>query len=198
MTVVTSPGLRERKKDATREALHRAAVKLAIAHGFEHVTVEAVADEAGVSRRTFSNYFANKEGALLYGDRQRMRVLVDIVRSRPADEPAWTALTCAAADFYHRFGDLDPEAVARNRLVKRHSALVAQQVRTFTELERELAAEIATRSGDGGGVRARLTAAVFLAALRVALGVWLDRPTGTSLSELVNESLTEAGRGFAE
>lgn len=197
MTVVTEPGLRERKKAATRQALHQAAVKLAISYGFEHVTVEAVADEAGVSRRTFSNYFANKEEALLYGDRERMRVLVDIVRSRPADEPAWTALTRGAADFYRRFGDLDPEAVARNRLVKAHPALVVQQVKTFTELERDLEAEIAARTGDGGGAPARLTAAVFLAALRVALGVWLDRPSGTSLWDLVDESLTTAGRGFA-
>ena len=59
------PGLRERKKAATRQALHEAAVRLAIAHGPDRITVEAVADEAGVSRRTFSNYFANKEEALL-------------------------------------------------------------------------------------------------------------------------------------
>lgn len=198
MTVVTEPGLRERKKAATRQALHEAAVKLTIAYGLEHVTVEAVADEAGVSRRTFSNYFANKEDALLYGDRQRMRLLVDIVRSRPAGEPAWTALTRAAAEFYRRYGDLDPEAVTRYRLVKRHPTLVAQQVRTFTELERDLAAEITARSGDDHGVRARLTAAVFLTTLRVTLNVWLDQPPGTSLWDLVDESLTRTGRGFAE
>src|SRR3954468_1297252 len=79
-----APGLRERKKAATRHALHEAAVRLAIAHGPARVTVEAIADEAGVSRRTFSNYFANKEEALLYGDHQRIRAMVEMVRARPA------------------------------------------------------------------------------------------------------------------
>jgi hypothetical protein len=46
-------------------------------------------------------------------------------------------------------------------------------------------------------VRARLTAAVFLAALRVSLNVWLDQPAGVALWDLVRESLAGAGRGFA-
>ncbi|NED89115.1 TetR family transcriptional regulator, partial [Streptomyces sp. SID11233] len=61
-------GLRERKKAATREAVHKAALSLAVEHGFEHVTVEAIADAAGISRRTFSNYFTAKEDAVLWGE----------------------------------------------------------------------------------------------------------------------------------
>jgi AcrR family transcriptional regulator len=62
---VTSPvGLRERKKTATRQALHEAAVRLAVERGVDNVTIEAIADAASVSRRTFSNYFAGKEQAL--------------------------------------------------------------------------------------------------------------------------------------
>src|SRR3954468_9882269 len=128
MTVAVEPGLRERKKAATRQALHEAALRLTTEHGADRVTVEAIADEAGVSRRTFSNYFANKEQALLYGDQQRMRALIDLVRSRPAGESPWAALTGAAEEFYRRLGDLDPEMVARSRLVRSHPALVAQQV----------------------------------------------------------------------
>jgi AcrR family transcriptional regulator len=199
MTVAVEPGLRERKKAATRQALHEAALRLTTEHGADRVTVEAIADEAGVSRRTFSNYFANKEQALLYGDQQRMRALIDLVRSRPAGESPWAALTGAAEEFYRRLGDLDPEMVARSRLVRSHPALVAQQVNTFAELERELSGEIAARldAADRTGVRARLTAVAFLAALRVSLNVWLDQPAGTRLWDLVRQSLTQAGQGFA-
>jgi AcrR family transcriptional regulator len=64
--VVTSPaGLRERKKTATRQALHESAVRLAVERGVDNVTIEAIADAAEASRRTFSNYFAGKEQALL-------------------------------------------------------------------------------------------------------------------------------------
>jgi AcrR family transcriptional regulator len=196
---MTVTGLRERKKASTRQALHEAAMRLAIAHGADRLTVEAIADEAGVSRRTFSNYFANKEQALLHGDHQRMQGLLEIVRARPADEPPWTALTAAAEEFYRRLGDLDPEWVARGRLLRSHPTLAAQQVNTFAGWERELSAEVALRlSGpDPSGVRARLTSAAFLAALRVALNVWLDQPPGTRLWDLVRVSLDEAGRGFA-
>lgn len=192
-----APGLRERKKAATRYALHEAAVHLAIAHGPERLTVEAIADEAGVSRRTFSNYFANKEEALLYGDHQRIRALLEKVHARPAAEPPWTALSRAAEEFYQQLGDLDPEWVAQGRLVRTQPALIAAQAQTFAALERELAAEVAEREGRAG-VRAQLTAATFLAAMRVSLNVWLDQPPGTPLWGVVHEALAEAGRGFGD
>src|SRR5918997_803418 len=111
-------GLRERKRAATRQALHAAAVRLAIEHGADRVTVEAIADEAGVSRRTFSNYFANKEQALLHGDHQRMHALVEVVRARPADERPWVALTHAAEEFYRSLGEVDPQWAAQGDLVR--------------------------------------------------------------------------------
>lgn len=206
MTAPTvEPGLRERKKVATRRALHDAALRLAMEHGAERVTVEAIADEAGVSRRTFSNYFANKEEALLHGDRERMQALIAIVRARPAGEDPWQALTAAAEEFYRHLGVLDPELVARGRLVRSLPTLVAAQVQMFAALELEIEAAVAARTPpppgaaqpDRWGVRARLTAATFMAALRVALNVWLDRPPGTPLIAIVRASLAEAGRGFA-
>jgi AcrR family transcriptional regulator len=200
MTTTTAEvGLRERKKAATRQALHQAAVRLAIAHGADKITVEAVADEAGVSRRTFSNYFASKEEALLYGDHQRIAVLIGMVRARPADEGSWEALTEAAREFYRQLGELDPEWVAQTRLLRSQPALLAQQLNTFAAVERELAATVTVRTTepDPSGVRARLAAATFMAALRVALHIWLDAPADTSLSDLVDRALAEAGRGFA-
>ena len=87
--------LRDRKKAATADALYRAAVRLAIARGLDDVTVEAIADEAEVSRRTFSNYFANKEDALLHGDRARMRRLLDELRG--GHRPRRRGAPCGAA-----------------------------------------------------------------------------------------------------
>jgi AcrR family transcriptional regulator len=198
MSTAAEPGLRERKKAATRQALHAAAMRLAIEHGFDRVTVEAVADEAGVSRRTFSNYFGSKEEALLYGDYQRIHLLIEQVRARPAAEAPWAALTAAAEQFYLQLGELDPQWIAQSRLVRAQPALVAAQVQTFAALERDLSAEIGARTGeDPASVRVRMTSAAFLASLRVALHIWLDEPPGTDMWDLVSEALAEAGRGFA-
>ncbi|GAA1682699.1 hypothetical protein GCM10010977_30490 [Citricoccus zhacaiensis] len=60
-----STSLRERKKTETWHAIHDAAAELALDDDTKHVTVEAIASEAGISQRTFFNYFPTKEDAIL-------------------------------------------------------------------------------------------------------------------------------------
>jgi AcrR family transcriptional regulator len=197
--VDTSTGLRERKKAATRQALHEAALRLALRHGLDGVTSEAVADAAGVSRRTFSNYFANKEEALLHADLTRMRLLLELLHARPSDEPPWTALTASARELLTHLGDRDPDWVARVRLIRQHPSLMVHQVAMYASLERDLADAISSRlPGDPTGMRARLIAAGFLAALRVATNTWLDQPVGTSLSRLVDQALRTIAAPFPD
>ncbi len=57
--------LRERKRAETRAKLADAALELVLRDGLETVTVEQISDRAGVSRRTFFNYFDSKDDALL-------------------------------------------------------------------------------------------------------------------------------------
>ena len=58
-------GLRERKKRQSRIAMHRAALELVHEHGLSGVTVEAIAQRAGVSTRTFFNHWTTKESAII-------------------------------------------------------------------------------------------------------------------------------------
>ncbi|PRZ05689.1 TetR family transcriptional regulator [Isoptericola sp. CG 20/1183] len=58
-------GLRARKKRARADAIVDAAQRLVLAHGFDAVTVEAIAEAAGISPRTFFNYFESKDDAVL-------------------------------------------------------------------------------------------------------------------------------------
>ncbi len=58
-------GLRERKRRATEAALRRAAVDLASEQGFDAITIDEICRRAGVSPRTFFNYFPSKEDAVL-------------------------------------------------------------------------------------------------------------------------------------
>jgi AcrR family transcriptional regulator len=58
-------GLRERKKQQTRAAIHDAAFRLIEEHGLEATTIEQICQEADVSSRTFFNYFPSKAAAAL-------------------------------------------------------------------------------------------------------------------------------------
>ncbi|GGF42059.1 TetR family transcriptional regulator [Marmoricola endophyticus] len=61
----TEPGLRERKRLATRARIEKAAVELVLADGLDGATIEAISERAEISARTFFNYFDSKDAAVL-------------------------------------------------------------------------------------------------------------------------------------
>lgn len=174
-------------------------MRLAMEHGLERLTVEAIADAANVSRRTFSNYFTSKEEALLYGDQERVQELLDALRARPRDESPWTALTATARELVpHSSQGPDPEWVERARFIRSHPTLLSAQIAQFSHAERDLASELVTRMppGERSMTMARLMAGCFLTAVRVATQAWLDSPVGTSLADVAQRVLAQAGDRF--
>src|SRR5260370_11787263 len=81
------PGRREQNKRATREALQAAAWRSIESHGFAATTVEAVAEAAGVSGRTFFRYFASKEDVVLGDLDAALREFCEAFANRPPGEP---------------------------------------------------------------------------------------------------------------
>src|SRR6202035_6107292 len=88
-----SSGLRERKKVAPRQSLEEAAIRLAVERGLDKVLVEDIADAAGVSARTFNNYFASKYEAICALQQDRALRIGDVLRARPAGESLWESVT---------------------------------------------------------------------------------------------------------
>ncbi|GAA4081834.1 TetR family transcriptional regulator [Actinomadura miaoliensis] len=191
-------GLRERKKAATREALSRAAVRLVLARGVEGVTVEAIADEAGVSPRTFHNYFPGKEEAIVAPLVDGVRALIDGVRARPADEPIWETLRQAALEVLGPVGDPE-ETVALLHAVKDNPALVAWHMRGFVELQEELCAAVAERTGTDAerDLYPRLMAGTVGLALRAAIDLWTEGKTDTDITALFEDAFARLRAGLA-
>src|SRR3954462_15856175 len=78
-------GLRERKKQATRLAIHEAALRLVSEHGLDRVSVDDIAERADVSPRTFFNYFPAKDDAVLGLDPDLSHQQIEEFLARPAD-----------------------------------------------------------------------------------------------------------------
>ncbi len=128
-------GLRERRRRQTSVDIRDAAVGLARERGFDRVTIEEICIEAGISPRTFFNYFPNKESAIAYGPSDIPPELVaDFVAAGPAPYSVVLAelITLAA----HHLRDVPPareQAVGMLELAKTTPAVLAA---FLAELER--------------------------------------------------------------
>jgi AcrR family transcriptional regulator len=196
-----APGRRERKKLATRAAVREAALRLAVRHGVENVTVEQIAAAADVAERTFFNHFATKEDAVVAAAAAGAEALVAEFRARPPAEPVLRALREAVLVVMDRTDAAGREHLTALRLIRDSPSLVPRQMAVLTAQEDALAGAIAERTG-GGGVYPQLVAAAALAALRVVLGRWLDQggddgtPPLDVLRAEVDDALTRLADGL--
>lgn len=196
-------GLRERKKQETRAALSWAALRLAVERGISGVTVEDIAAEAGVSPRTFNNYFASKYEAIVWRHLDRFARITDELHGRPATEPLWTALTGAATEV---FRTPDPAAgpttewTAGVRLLLQQPELRGEFVKAAAAAERELAAAIATRTGTDPDqdMYPRLVAAAVGTAVHVASEQWLRADPPVALAPLLADALRQFAAGLPD
>ncbi len=194
----STPGLRERKKQATRTALSDAALRLAIERGAENVLVEDIAAAAGVAPRTFNNYFPSKEAAIVAEGTGRAEMMRDAFRARPDAEPLWTALRQATAELFAGQDEPDRAWVAKARLIKATPALRIEQLKSDTAVQRLLADEIArrTRTDPHRHLYPRLAAAAVISAVRAALDHWLDAGQTGPLGSVVDKALAQLADGL--
>jgi AcrR family transcriptional regulator len=193
------PGLRERKKQQTREALSWAALRLAVEHGLGNVLVEDIAAEAGVSPRTYNNYFSSKAEAITWRHLDRARRMADLLRARPPGEPLWESITCAAvAQAGGERASPEPEWIAGVRLMLSEPELQGEFLRAEAAAERECAAVIAERTGSHAGrdMYPLLVAAAIGAAIRVANEQWLRAEPPVPLAPLLRDALTQIAAGL--
>ncbi|QLY28464.1 TetR/AcrR family transcriptional regulator [Nocardia huaxiensis] len=172
-------GFREQKKQATREALREAALRLALERGPENVRVDDIAEAAGVSPRTYNNYFSSREQAIVAAvTTERETRVAAAVAARPATVPLADAVIDAIVDQYTTQSESGRDALL---LITTRPALRDAFVHAATAIEHPLTDAIAGRLGDADPHTARVLAAAVTAAVRIALQQWLQ-PTALSLA----------------
>jgi AcrR family transcriptional regulator len=190
--------LRERKKQQTQEALSWAALRLSVERGFGQVLVEDIAAAAGVSPRTFNNYFSSKAEAIAWRNLDRGRRVADHIRERPRDEPLWETVTAALLSQYGA-GEPGEGWTAGVRLMLTDPALFGEYLKANAAAERACAAAIAERLGSSPtDMYPRLVAAAMGAAHRVATDQWLHADPPVSLEVLMRDALRQLAAGLPE
>ncbi|MFG2502168.1 TetR/AcrR family transcriptional regulator [Streptomyces sp. NPDC048441] len=195
-----APGLRERKKRATRAALADAAVRLAAEHGAENVTVEAISGAAGVSARTFFNYFDSHDDAFLMIDEEVGERIRRAVREGPADLPVLDVLREAFAGELLDIEERHEIWSLRAKVFQRSPHLLVRGLGAHMAEESELARAVAERLGGapGGavGLYPRLVAAVSTTAIRVAIEDWCGRTTDVAFVDVFRLTFEHLAAGL--
>jgi AcrR family transcriptional regulator len=185
MEAVSDVGLRERKKQATRESLIEVALELFAADGVDAVSVEQIAARVEVSARTFHRYFTSKDDVLFADSDDRRRRIVEALDARPADEPLLDTLRAAALVLVEGVA-VDPRRERiRQRIVEGNDRLRARSLRNSEEFADVLAAHVARRLGvRPDAAHPRLLAGWTLASLRVVHRRWLEHPRVDLVAEV--------------
>ncbi|MGI5337839.1 TetR family transcriptional regulator [Streptomyces sp. CA-181903] len=204
-------GLRERKKQRTRNALTLHALELFARKGYDGTTVDEIAEAADVSQRTFFRYFANKEEVALALQEIEEAVALDALESRPPEEPPLTAMCQAALATWDAMSRAIEDVVplelhlTTQRMIESTPPLLAARLRRLGHLEDRLAAEIARREGVDLATdpRPRVLVAACSGVLRAASRVWGEKENGdlddllrlvTDYLGLLGPALTDAWR----
>jgi len=167
------PGRRDRKKQQTRAALIAAALRLVDERGIERVTVEEISEAADVSTRTFFNYFATKDDALIGDPIVDAADLHERLLAAPADLPLLSALMLALAPAIDQIeADRDMWRL-RLRVIKNNPALLPALFARGNEVEADFVAAIAARVRVGADdLYPALAASVVGAAFRCSMMRW--------------------------
>jgi AcrR family transcriptional regulator len=147
MQAASPLSLRDRRRAETWSALHEAAASMALDNGIENVTIEAIADRAGVSPRTFFNYFSAKEDAMLG-------------LQEPVLEPEVLAEFSVGEDLLDRVARLllavirstfGGDEATRHALIERYPQLLQRRMQYVAKVEGMVREVVAERLADTPG-----------------------------------------------
>jgi AcrR family transcriptional regulator len=179
-----------RWEQGAEDRLREAALALFLEHGYENVTVAQITERAGLTRRTFSRYFADKRDVLFAGSDQLPAALAEAVSTADAELTPFEALLSAL----ERVGDVvaaraAPHAAQRQAIVESSVELKERGHSKFADVADAL--DAALRQRGAAPSTASLLANVGVTLFRTAFRRWVEEPDAAACSARVREAADE-------
>jgi AcrR family transcriptional regulator len=159
-------GLRERKKQRTREQIVERAMALFDERGFEHVTIADIAAAADIAPRTFFSYFPSKEDVVFHDFGLMFDAIKERIDERAEGESTMDALRAFLAALFAQLDHRDPAEQCRRRVISASPSLQQYDRELVGRIEHVIADGLARDLGvEPGSLRARVVAAAAAAGL---------------------------------
>lgn len=138
--VVPAEGARDRKRRETRERIAETALRLFLANGYEGTTLDVIAAEAGISRRTFFSYFDSKDDIVMFWQEAGWASMrADLLKTSP-DVPPLDAVRDLMIEYISRY--TTEEMTTLDRLVRSSETLLARKQTFYARQEQALFATL--------------------------------------------------------
>ncbi|KQQ27094.1 transcriptional regulator [Methylobacterium sp. Leaf123] len=166
-------GRRERKRRETHRRVTEAALGLFASQGYEATTLDAIAEAAGIARRTFFHYFASKEAILAAWQSDLPEVFRDALLNEPIDQSPLDAVLRVHLKLAAHYDD--GQAIVIDRIIRSNAQLRAGNQAKYLHLE-QVTAEALHRLWPEPERRnaLRMVAMVSVGALRLAIERWSE------------------------
>jgi len=163
-------GLRERNRVETKRRIADAGIKLFAAQGYDQTTIDAIAEAAGISRRTFFHYFASKDEILATLQVGLGATLVDALARVPDGTPLWPALRKAMLLAIEPYAGED--LIKIDRLMRSSEAIQTRKLASYASDEMLLFETFSKRWPERPVLDLRMAAMTTIGLARVSLDVW--------------------------
>lgn len=190
------PGLRERKKIKTREAIRAATYALVAEQGYDATTIDQIAERAEVSPSTVFRYFPTKEDIVLTDEQDP--ILLEKLRTRPADEPLADTMRYVMREGARLGMDEDPEvARLRTHLMVQIPAVRSRMMESMSVVGRTLCVAVGERTGrDPDSLEVRVYTMSLLGGLMETALYWGEHGHEDDFTALLDRTLDVLEHGL--
>jgi AcrR family transcriptional regulator len=172
-----------------RARLQEAALALFGEHGYEETTVAEIAERAGLTKRTFFRYFADKREVLFGGSELLERQLVAAIEAAPASASALGMIGAALDAAAVIFEEVREFARPRHRIIASSPELTERELIKAASLAAAMAR--ALRARGFGDTAATLAAHTGITIMHVAFEQWVDDPNQTPFKQIAGDALAQ-------